>query len=232
MTFGEEHKGPPTRKVKYRPEPHAALDRDPGRGRIILPAVWIIFLVDEPFGGPWEPFCVAENKEQGGTMPRTAIVLMAGMLVAALAAGTATARAADDASVAPKTTEFEVENLRSRDYGEPQRRKVIVAPSARALSEAIDRKVEPSGRGTYIAAFWGEKQTGGYSVRARTATKKADLVSVGLRLKRPGSGGVTAAFTYPYTVAVIKDLRPATKAFSFYDQNGRRLDWPVRRADR
>jgi hypothetical protein len=47
----------------------------------------------------------------------------------------------------------------------------------------------------------------------------------------PRDAVVTQALTYPYAVAVVRDLDPLGMDFSFTDQNGRELDWPVRLVD-
>ena len=57
-------------------------------------------------------------------------------------------------------------------------------------------------------------------------------MTVRLALKEPPPDVVvTQALTYPYAVAALRDLDPRDKKFSFVDQNGRELDWPVRLAD-
>jgi hypothetical protein len=40
---------------------------------------------------------------------------------------------------------------------------------------------------------------------------------------------VTQALTYPYAAAVVRGASLQGKEFSFVDQDGRKLDWPVRR---
>ena len=108
---------------------------------------------------------------------------------------------------------------------------MIVAPSAAALSEAIGANVPDSGRGTYLAAYWGEKSTGGYSLAVESARLEGDRVTVRLALKEPPRDAiVTQALTYPYAVAVVRDLDPQGKDFSFTDQAGRVHGWPVRLA--
>ena len=55
-------------------------------------------------------------------------------------------------------------------------------------------------------------------------------MTVWLKLKEPPPDAmVTQALTYPYAAAVVRDVSFEGKEFSFEGQNGRRLDWPVRR---
>ncbi len=82
----------------------------------------------------------------------------------------------------------------------------------------------------YLAAYWGEKPTGGYSLGARSARLEGDRVTVRIALQEPPPDAiVTQALTYPYVVAVVRGLDPEGKDFLFVDQGGRRLDWPLRR---
>lgn len=91
-------------------------------------------------------------------------------------------------------------------------------------------EIPDSGEGTYLAVYWGAKNTGGYSVSVRGARIEGERVTVRLALERPPPDAiVTQAFTYPHAVAVLRDLSPRGKEFSFVDQNGRGIDWPVRR---
>jgi hypothetical protein len=136
----------------------------------------------------------------------------------------------------PETTgaseELRVMRISSEEPGQgPQRPRAVVAPSASALSEAIGASVPESGSGTYLAAYWGEKPTGGYSMSVRSARLEGDRVTVRLSLEEPPRDAIlTQALTYPHTVAMIRDLSPEGKAFSFADERGRGLDWPIRRA--
>jgi hypothetical protein len=109
---------------------------------------------------------------------------------------------------------------------------VILAPSAGALSRAVGANVPDSGEGTYLAAYWGEKPTGGYSLAVESARLEGDRVTVQLPLKEPPPDAlVTQALTYPYAVGVLRDLDPRGKQFYFADQRGRELGWSVRPAD-
>ena len=134
----------------------------------------------------------------------------------------------DSPSEAPR--DLRVERISSGAPGQgPEQPRVILAPSAAALSEAIGARVPDSGNGTYLAAYWGRKPTGGYSLAVESARLEGDRVTVRLVLNEPPRDAiVTQALTYPYAVAVVRDLDPRGKDFSFADQNGRGLGWPVR----
>lgn len=85
--------------------------------------------------------------------------------------------------------------------GAPRRPQVVVAPSAAALSEATGVRVPPSGAGTYLAAFWGEQPTGGYTVGFLSARTEGDRVVVRLALEKPPPDAmVSQALTYPLTL--------------------------------
>jgi hypothetical protein len=104
------------------------------------------------------------------------------------------------------------------------------SPPTAALSGVIGAHVPDSGSGTYLAAYWGEKPTGGYSMSVRSARLEGNRVTVRLALKEPPRDAIlTQALTYPYAVAVIRGLSPEGKDFSIVDENGRELGWPVRR---
>jgi PrcB C-terminal len=137
----------------------------------------------------------------------------------------------DTPSEAPR--DLRVERISSGAPGQgSEQPRVVVAPSAAALSEATGANVPDSGEGTYLAACWGEKPTGGYSLAVESARLEGDRVIVRLVLKEPPRDAiVTQALTYPYAVAVVRDLDPRGKDFSFTDQNGRELAWPVRLVD-
>lgn len=112
-----------------------------------------------------------------------------------------------------------------------KRPKVVVAPSAAALSRALgpEVKIPDSGEGAYLAAFWGEKPTGGFSMAARSARREAGKVTVELALKKPPKDAFVAqALTYPYVVAVVRGVT-ADEEFVFVDGGGGELDWPVQR---
>src|SRR3712207_5673101 len=133
-----------------------------------------------------------------------------------------------DPSEAPR--DLRLERISSNAPGQgPEQPRVIVAPSAAALSEAIGASVPDSGEGTYLAAYWGEKPTGGYSLAVESARLEGDRVTVRLVLKEPPRNAiVTQALAYPYAVVVVRNLDPRRKDFSLTDQDGRELGWPVR----
>ncbi len=162
-------------------------------------------------------------------MRRTIAVLVVGVLLSVLAAGTALASTQDGRVAAG--SDLIVKKLGS-SYYEREKKQIVIAPSAKSLSRVTGEKVRDSGRGTYLRACWGSKPTGGYSVAVNSASKSRDGVAVDLKLKKPGSGAVTQAETHPCTTAVVQDLNPEGKAFSFFAQDGRGLDWPVRRVSR
>jgi hypothetical protein len=142
---------------------------------------------------------------------------------------------ADDSSEIPEASEeprdLRVEQLSSEEPGQgPRQPRAIVASSAAALSGATGASVPDSGSGTYLAAYWGRKPTGGYSMSVRSARLEGNKVTVRLALKEPPRDAIlTQALTYPYAVAVIRGLSPEQKDFSFVDEEGRELGWPVRR---
>jgi hypothetical protein len=140
----------------------------------------------------------------------------------------------------PETTEtfdeprgLRVERIFSNAPGQgPRRPSVILAPSASALSEEFGTEIPDSGRGTYLISYAGEKATGGYSLTVESAHLEGNRVTVRLALKEPSSEAIlTQAITYPYVVAVVRDVDPRGKIFSFVDQDGRKLGWPVQRVE-
>ena len=136
---------------------------------------------------------------------------------------------AGDGSEEPR--DLRVERISSDAPGQgPRQPQAVVAPSAAALSGEVGANVPDSGSGTYLAAYWGEKPTGGYSMSVRSARLEGSRVIVRLALKEPPRDAIlTQSLTYPYAVAVIRELDPEGKDFSFVDENGRALGWPVRR---
>ena len=109
--------------------------------------------------------------------------------------------------------------------------RVVLAPSAAVLSEAIGGRVPDRGEGTYLLAYWGRKPTGGYSLVVESARIEGERVTVRLALKEPPVDAIlTQAFTYPYVLVVLGGLDPRGKEFVFEEVGGRRLGWPVRRA--
>ncbi|HZF59976.1 MAG TPA: protease complex subunit PrcB family protein, partial [Rubrobacter sp.] len=114
----------------------------------------------------------------------------------------------------------------------PRKSNVILAPSASALSRELGAEIPNSGRGTYLISYWGERPTGGYSLTVESARLRGSRATVRLGLKKPPPDAIlTQALTYPYVVAVVRHVDPREKDFSFVDQDGRELGWPVRRID-
>ncbi len=157
------------------------------------------------------------------------IVLMLVLAVGCAGGSEPSANDSDGTTGAPQT--LRVVQISSEAPGQGLRRpRVILAPSAAALERETGARIPTSGEGTYLAAYWGEKPTGGYSLAARSARLEGDRVTVRLALKEPPPYAiVTQALTYPYAVAEVWGLDPKGKDFLFVDQRGRRLDWPVRR---
>ena len=131
----------------------------------------------------------------------------------------------------PERRELRVESLDSgAPFEGPRRPRVVVAPSAEALSKELGAGVRASGEGTYLAVQWGARPTGGYSIGVAGATVEGRRVTVRLALEAPPEDAIVAqVLTYPYAVSVLKDLDPAGKEFSLVDGKGETLDWPIRR---
>lgn len=105
-----------------------------------------------------------------------------------------------------------------------------MAPSAEALSRELGAKIPDAGRGTYLVVYAGEKPTGGHSVNVAGAKLEGDLVTVRVSMEGPPPDAiVTQVLSYPYVISLLQDLALEDKSFSFFDRNGERLDWPVRR---
>ena len=126
-----------------------------------------------------------------------------------------------------------VERVAAGSPGEgPDRPRVVVAPSAEALSGELGVEVPGSGGGTYLVVHRGERPTGGYSVAVAGAKVQGDRVSVRLSLEDPAPDAmVTQSLTHPYEISVLRDLAPEDKTFTFVNGKGERLDWPVRRVE-
>ena len=163
-------------------------------------------------------------------MIRAGTVVLLLLLACGCSADDGSEPSTDDPSEAPR--DLRVRRISAGAPGEgPEEPRVIVAPSAAALSEAIGANVPDSGEGTYLAAFWGEKPTGGHSLEVGSARLKGERVTIRLVLEEPPRDAVvTQALTYPYAVAVVRDLDPRRIEFSFTDQSARELGWPVRLA--
>lgn len=162
-------------------------------------------------------------------MVRVGPILLLLLLSACSATGDSGSSEAPPEAREPR--DLRVEPLAAGAPGEgPQRPRVVLAPSAEALSGELDAEIPDSGRGTYLVAYSGERPTGGYSVNVAGARVEGDRVTVRFSLEGPPSDAiVTQALSYPYVISVLKDLDATGKTFSFVNGNGETLDWPVRR---
>jgi len=110
----------------------------------------------------------------------------------------------------------------------PARQQVIVAGSARELSEAAGVEVPDAGEGVYVSAHAGERPTGGY----RVSVSGTGSGGVRVTLREPDEGDiVTQALTQPYAVAVVRSGSgdpPDAGELRFVDRAGEPLSWPVR----
>ena len=161
-------------------------------------------------------------------MARASLVLLSLLLAACSAAG-------NKDSPKEKPTEprdLRVERIFSGAPGQgPQSPRVVVAPSASALSKKLGVEIPDSGEGIYLISYWGEKPTGSYSLAVESARLEGDRLTVRLKLKEPPPDAmVTQALTYPYAAAVVRDVDLQGKEFSFVEGDGRKLYWPVRRS--
>lgn len=178
-------------------------------------------------------------------MVRAGPVLLLLLLAAGYAAGCASGEGSGSTPEGsgtdspPSETTQSSESLRVKQIaanapGQGEKRpRVVVAGTAEALSRTLgpQAKIPDSGPGTYVAAFWGEKPTGGYSMSVASARREGGRVRIELSLKKPPKNALVAqSLTYPYAVAVVRDLKPAGKDFALADGRGRNLGWPVERA--
>ena len=155
------------------------------------------------------------------------------LLLLLLSACSATGNSGSSEESSPEITEprdLRVERLASGAPGDgPGRPRIVLAPSAEALSRDLGAEIPGSGEGTYLVAYRGERPTGGYSISVAGARVEGDRVTVRLSLKGPPSDAiVTQVLTYPYEISVLRGVAPEDKSFSFVDGNGEELDWPVR----
>lgn len=129
--------------------------------------------------------------------------------------------------------ESNMEQLASEAPGQGSKRpRLLLASSAADLSRAMGARIPDAGAGTYLAVFWGEKTTGGYSIEIQSVRVEGDRTAVRLSLKEPPPDAMlTQALTYPYAVAVVRGESLGEKNIHLEDQEGRGLDWPVREAD-
>ncbi|MGB3635320.1 MAG: protease complex subunit PrcB family protein [Rubrobacteraceae bacterium] len=138
-----------------------------------------------------------------------------------------TTQEAETTEEAPGSTQIEQVSSGSDGLKRPQ---VVVAQSAAALSEATGVQIPEAGEGTYLAAFWGERPTGGYTVEILDARMEGGQVAVQLALRKPPPDAmVSQALTYPYAAAVTRGGVPESTDLTFVAQGGRELGWPVRR---
>ena len=161
-----------------------------------------------------------------------ALLLLATGCSAGDDAGAPSPKRPPDTTQAPEEPrELRVETIFSNAPGQgPREPKVMLAPSASALSRELGAEIPDTGGGTYFISYWGEKPTGGYSLGVGSARIEGDEVTVRLALEEPPPDAIlTQALTYPYVVAVVRDVGLRGKAFVFVAQNGRQLGWPVRR---
>ena len=110
---------------------------------------------------------------------------------------------------------------------------VFVSSSAETLSDrlsdalSIPVPIPSSGEGAYLGACMGLKPSSGFSVRIESARLEGTQVTVCLDVQEPPPDSFTAAvLTSPFAVAVIRDLDPRDKNFSFVGNVGE-LDWQV-----
>jgi hypothetical protein len=117
--------------------------------------------------------------------------------------------------------------LSSGSFGQGTARpEVRVARSASELTQELGEKARDRGQGVYLAALWGRKNTGGYSIGLAGAREKDGRIVVRLSLEKPPRDAmVTQAITYPYVYVFVPDAAPEN--LSFTDQKGQELDWPV-----
>ena|SRR5215207_2127569 len=162
-------------------------------------------------------------------MARASLVLLSLLLAACSASGNSRKASPEDKPAEPR--DLRIERISSGAPGQgPQIPRVVVAPSASALSKELGAEIPDSGEGIYLIFYWGEKPTGGYSLAVESARLEEDLLTIQLTLEEPPPDAmVTQALTYPYAAGVVRDVSLEGKEFSFEDQDGRRLDWPVRR---
>lgn len=128
--------------------------------------------------------------------------------------------------------EVVIEQISSGARG-TQERQIVLAPSPEALSAATGVQVPDvpdAGESVYVAAFWGEQPTGGYSVDFISAARGENgRVVVRLETNRPPPDAiVTQALTYPYAVAVVRNVDLQSSELSFVREDDRELRWPVR----
>ncbi len=134
---------------------------------------------------------------------------------------------------AQKPRDLRVERGATGAPGEgPSDPRVVLAPSAEALSRDLGAQIRGSGEGTYLVVYGGQQPTGGYSVGVAEARVEGDRGTVRVSLEDPPPDAiVTQSLTYPYEISVLRGLSAGGKDFSLVDGEGRELGWPVRRVE-
>lgn len=163
-------------------------------------------------------------------MVRVGPILLLILLSACSATG-APDRSDGGSPEAQEPRDLRVERVASGAPGEgPRDPRVVLAPSAEALSREIGAQIRGSGGGTYLVVYGGQRPTGGYSVGLAGARVEGELVTVRVSQEGPPPDAiVTQSLTYPYEVSVLRGVAPGGKSFSFVDGDGGELGWPVRR---
>jgi protease stability complex PrcB-like protein len=133
--------------------------------------------------------------------------------------------------VTQEPRDLRVERVASGVPGEgPHDPRVVLAPSAEALSRDLGAQIRGSGEGTYLVVYGGQRPTGGYSVGVAGVRVAGDRVTVRVSLEDPPPDAVvTQSLTYPYEISVLRGLLAEGKSISLVDGEGRELGWPVRR---
>lgn len=167
---------------------------------------------------------------------QTACTLLVLFLAAGCASGdgsaddtaTSTLGSSEKSVRSPEMRELGVQRISSGEQGLEQRR-IVAAPSAAALSQETGMRVSGAGDGVYVAAFWGRKTTGGYSVAVESARLEGEEITIRLALRQPPPDAFVAqVITYPYAVAVLRGADLEGKKLVAEREGGGELDWPVR----
>jgi PrcB C-terminal len=159
-------------------------------------------------------------------MVRVGTIVLMLVLAVGCAAGDGSEPSGDDSNET-----LRVVQISSEAPGEgPRGPRVILSPSAAGLEREAGASVPSyAAQGTYLAAYWGEKPTGGYSMAVESARLEGNTATVRLSLNEPPRDAIlTQALTYPRAVAVVRGFNPRGKDLAFVDEEGRELDWPVR----
>ena len=129
--------------------------------------------------------------------------------------------------------DVQVEQLAAGNWGhDRQGAQILLAPSAAALGDATGLAVPEAGAGIYLGVFWGQRPTGGYAIRVTGGAEEGGAITIRLATHHPERGAmVTQVLTSPYAIAVIRDRQLARQAFTFRDQQGTELAWPLRHVE-